>query len=80
MHVNAHAAVGVDEGLQAEREADVPAGALRPRVLGWLGPDGVEIDAPLLAADQRVGQIWTVAVAPAPDTVTTLRLRLEAAS
>lgn len=79
MHVNAHAAVGIDEGLQAEREADAPVGARRPRVLGWLGPDGAAIDAPILAADQRVGQIWTVAVAPAPDTVTTLRLRLEAA-
>jgi hypothetical protein len=78
MHLQARATVGVDESLQAERDAEAPAGAELPRVLGWLGPDQTTVDAGVLPVDRRIGQVWRVAVAPAPDTVTTVSFNLEA--
>lgn len=77
MRVTARAAVGLDEGLQSERAQEAPTGAAQPQVLGWLGPGGEIVDGSELPAEQRVGEIWKVAVAPVANTVTTLSLRFE---
>jgi len=73
--VRATALVGVDENLSAETES--PVGSREPKVLGWIGPDGDAHRGETLPTDGRIGQIWRVAVAPAPDSVTTASLKVE---
>jgi hypothetical protein len=75
--VRATASVAIDDNMQAE--AETPSGCSRPRVLGWLGPGGEIQSVEALPTDGRIGQLWNVVVAPEPDTVTTVSLRLEAA-
>ena len=69
-------AVAVDESNTTE--TDAPVNGAQPRVLGWVGPDGTTIESDNLETAGRIGQIWQVAVAPAPDSVTTVSLRIEA--
>jgi hypothetical protein len=73
--VSAIAAVAVDESNTTETEA--PINGAQPRVLGWIGPDGETVKTGSLEAAGRVGQIWRLAVAPAPDSVTTASIRIE---
>jgi hypothetical protein len=73
--VHAEASIGTDEGLH--RETDAPIGSARPRLLGWVGPEEQKVRGAALPTDGRVGQLWRVAVAPVPDTVTTVALRLQ---
>jgi hypothetical protein len=73
--VTATAAVGVDETLSTEIET--PAGSKQPHVLGWIGPDGSAYHEKMLATEGRIGQLWRLAVAPAPDSVTTSSIKIE---
>ena len=73
--VRAPASVGVDENLSTE--TDAPVGSEQPRVLGWIGPEGDTHPGEALPTDGRIGQVWRVAVAPAPDSVTTASLKIE---
>jgi hypothetical protein len=66
--------VVIDEGVQAEK--DLPSGAPRPRILGWVGPQGEQILASTLPAVGRSGEVWRVAVAPAKNTMTGVTFRL----
>jgi hypothetical protein len=74
--VRATASVSVDESLSTETES--PIGGRQPRVLGWIGPGSDVHRGETLPTDGRVGQLWRLAVAPAPDTVTTASLKIEA--
>jgi hypothetical protein len=66
--VVANLGVGVDEVARAE--ARPPLGAEAPIQLGWRGPEGEDVLEGELAADGRKGELWRLAVRPAPDTVT----------
>jgi hypothetical protein len=77
-HSVAKLGIGIDENQQAEQES--PDGWTQPRLLGWLGPDGEMVRSDQLQTLGRIGQIWHAAVAPVPDTVTVLRLKVERSS
>jgi len=72
--VAADVAVAVDESLGREKEA--PAGSAGPSLLGWLGPTGECVRSQRLTADGRIGEIWSAAVRPAADTVTSVALKV----
>ena len=73
--VRASASISVDENLSTETEP--PVGSGQPQVLGWIGPEGDAHRGETLPTDGRIGQLWRVAVAPAPDSVTTASLAIE---
>jgi hypothetical protein len=66
--------VAVDETGQIEGR--VPFGAPQPLVIGWVGPEGEEIADRRLQVLGREGEMWAVAVVPAPDTATVVRFEL----
>jgi hypothetical protein len=68
------AAVGIDDGTQVE--TDPPVGGSEPTILGWVGPEGEIVHTRTLPLEGRVGQLWQVAVAPEPNTVTSVSIRL----
>jgi hypothetical protein len=70
--------IGIDENQQTEQES--PEGSSQPGLVGWLGPDGATVRGDELQTQGRIGQIWHAAVAPVPDTVTMLRLKVEKSS
>jgi hypothetical protein len=74
--VSAHAAVGVDESMQEERASETPTGAGQPQILGWVGPEATIMETERLPTEGLIGQIWKVAISPAPDTVTAISLSL----
>jgi hypothetical protein len=73
--VRATASVGVDENFSTETES--PIGSGQPQVLGWIGPEGDIHRGETLPTEGRIGQLWRVVVAPAPDSVTTAALKIE---